>query len=107
MTIQEKYCETLEKRNKIENLEKQVCNEETKIPLMPSKAIIKPSTFNGNSSWQSPNAKAFHLAASLEGDAADILETLSEAQRDNFYSLLSALELNSGKFAQKNIAAYN
>ena len=43
----EKYSKTLEKINKkIQNLEKQVSYEEAKTPLMPSQAIIKPSTFD-------------------------------------------------------------
>ena len=63
-------------------------NEEAKIQLMPSKAIIKPSTFDGNTSCQvykkqfmmvsktnrwNPSAKAFHLATSLRGKADDIV----------------------------------
>ena len=88
------------------------------MPLMPSQAIIKPSTFDGISSWQlsnnqftmvseanrwSPTDEAFHIAASLRGDAASVLETLSEAQSRNFDSLSSALV----KSAQKNIVAYS
>ena len=107
--VPEKYNETLEKMNKkIESFEKQVSNEEAKMPLMPCQATIKSSTFKGKIPWQvyktqftmvvegngwSPSGKTFHLAASLRGNAADILETLSEAQRHNFYSLSSALEL--------------
>ena len=117
--VPENYNETLEKiTKKIENLEKQVSKEEAKMPLMPSQAIIKPLTFDGNSSWQvfktqfmmiseangwSPTAKAFHLAASLRGDAANVLETLSEAQRHTFDSLSNALV----KSAQKNKVAYS
>ena len=41
----------------------------------------------------SPSAKAFHLTSSLRGNATDLLETLSEAQRHNFHSLSSVLEL--------------
>ena len=37
----------------------------------------------------SPSAKAFHFYASLRGDAADILETLSEAKRHNLTWLLN------------------
>ena len=74
----------------------QVPKEEAKIPLLSSQAIIKLSTFDGKSSWQvyktqftmlskaygwSPNAKAFHVTASLRGDTDDTLEKLSEAQR--------------------------
>ena len=115
--VPEKYNETLEKIiKKIESLKKQASNEEAKIPLLPSQATIKPSTFDGSSSWQvyktqftmvaeanswSPSAKAFHLAASLRGDAANVLETLSEAQRHNFDSLSSALELRFGEKGTK------
>ncbi|GFT50429.1 gag-Pol polyprotein [Nephila pilipes] len=45
--------------------------------------------------WNS-RVKAFHLAASLRGDASDILETLSEEQRHDFQALSSALELRFG-----------
>ena len=48
-----------------------------------------------------PSVKAFHLAASLRGDAADILKTLSEAQRYNFDSLSSALEPRFGEKCRK------
>ena len=51
--VPEKYNETLEKINKkIENLEKQASSEKTKTPLLPSQATIKPSTFDGSSSWK-------------------------------------------------------
>ena len=46
-----RYYKTLEKLNtKIENLKKQMANEEGKMPLMPSKVIIKPSSFGKTSS---------------------------------------------------------
>ena len=44
-------------------------------------------------SGRSPSDKAFHLVALLRGDAADILEKLSEVQRHNLDSFLKALEL--------------
>ena len=100
--VPEKYCKALEKMNKkIENLVKQVSNEEAKMPFMPSQAIIKPSTFDGNTCWQVfkmqfmmvSEAKAFHFTASLRGDEANILKKLSRAQRQNCDSLSSALEL--------------
>ena len=49
----------------------------------------------------SPSSKAFHLAASVRGDAANVLEMLSEAQRHNFDSFLSALELQFGENCTK------
>ena len=119
--VPKKYSETLEKiTKKIKNLEKQLSSKEAKMPLfMLSQAITKPLIFDGNTSWQvyktqflmvaeanrwSPSAQAFHLAASLRGDTANVLETLSKAQIHNFHSLSSALELRFGKNAQKNIA---
>ena len=93
-------------------------NEEVKMSLMPSQAINKPSTFDGNTSgpvykmqftmvskangW-SHSAEAFHLAFSLRGGAADIFETFSGAQRHNFDSLLRALEL---RFSEKCTKEY-
>ena len=84
-------------------------NEETEVQFTPSQASIKLSIYDEKTSWQvvyntqftmvaeangwNPNAKAFHLAASLRGDTADILETLSEAQRHNFETFSIALEL--------------
>ena len=82
------------------------------MPLMPSKAIIKTSTFDGNLSWQvyktqftivseanlwSPRVKPFHFASALRGDAVDILETFSEAQRHTFDFLSRAHELWFGE----------
>ncbi|GFT80080.1 retroviral-like aspartic protease 1 [Nephila pilipes] len=43
-----------------------------------------------------PRAKAFHLAISLRGDVADILETLPEQQKSDFQALSGALELRFG-----------
>ncbi|KAF8793548.1 hypothetical protein HNY73_005013 [Argiope bruennichi] len=51
-----------------------------------------------------PQAKAFHFAASLRGDAADILETLTEEQRHDFQALSSALEL---RFREKCAKEYS
>ncbi|GFS51526.1 gag-Pol polyprotein [Nephila pilipes] len=45
--------------------------------------------------WNS-RVKTFHLAASLRGDAADILETLPEEQRHDFQALSGALEQRFG-----------
>ncbi|GFS39097.1 gag-Pol polyprotein [Nephila pilipes] len=50
--------------------------------------------------WNS-QVKAFHLAASLRGDAADILETLPEAQRHDFQALSGSLELRFGRKCTK------
>ena len=116
--VREKYNDTLEKiTKKIENLEKQVSREEAKISqLMPSQAITKPSIFDLNTFWQvyktqflmvvdanrwNPSAQAFHLAASLRGDEANFLQTLSEAQRHNFDSFSRALELRFGEKCTK------
>ncbi|KAF8786035.1 Retrovirus-related Pol polyprotein like [Argiope bruennichi] len=93
----------------IESLNKQISHEheESKVIFTPSLATIKPSTFDGKTSWQvyktqftivaeangwNPQAKVFHFATSLRGDAADILETLTEEQRQDFQALSSALE---------------
>ena len=55
------------------------------------------------SGWN-PSAKAFHLAAPLRGDAANILETFSEAQRHNFDFSSSALEM---RFGEKGTEKYS
>ncbi|KAF8770190.1 hypothetical protein HNY73_017752 [Argiope bruennichi] len=102
----------------IESLKKQISHEheESKVIFTPSLATIKLSTFDGKTSWQvyktqftmvaeangwNPQAKAFHLATSLRGDAADILETLTEEQRHDFQALSSALELRFGEKCTK------
>ncbi|GFT54450.1 gag-Pol polyprotein [Nephila pilipes] len=94
-----------EKMNAIENKE-QMSNghEEPKGAFMPSLAPIKLLTFDGKTSWQvyktqftmvleanglNPRTKAFLLAASLRGDAANILKTLPEEQRHDFQALLA------------------
>ncbi|KAF8781568.1 Retrovirus-related Pol polyprotein like [Argiope bruennichi] len=89
---------------------------ESKMIFTPSLATIKLSTFDGKTSWQvyktqftmvaeangwNPQAKALHLAASLRGDAADILKTLTEEQRHDFQALSSALELRFGEKCTK------
>ncbi|GFU26113.1 retrovirus-related Pol polyprotein from transposon 412 [Nephila pilipes] len=114
LKIEENIEEALKNVNKeIEGLKKQMSNghEEPKGTFMPSLAMIKLLTFDGKTSWQvnktpftmvaeangwnSP-VKAFHLAASLRGDMADILETLPEEQRHDFQALSGALELRFG-----------
>ncbi|KAF8791594.1 hypothetical protein HNY73_006436 [Argiope bruennichi] len=101
-----------------ECLEKEISHEhkESKVIFTPSLATIKLSTFDEKTSWQvyktqftmvaeangwNPQAKAFHLASSLRGDAADILETLTEEQRHDFHALSSALELRFGEKCTK------
>ena len=78
---------------------------------------IKPSTFDGKTSWgvyktqfdliASANgwddrAKAYHLAASLRGEAADILQAVPENRRADLTSLVSALEMRFGEHHLKD-----
>ncbi|GFT13233.1 retrovirus-related Pol polyprotein from transposon 412 [Trichonephila clavipes] len=81
--------------------------DEFKFQAPYSKPSIKPSTYDGKSSWQvyktqfsivadanqwDSQTKACQLAASLRADAADILQTLPETQRLDFDALVNALE---------------
>ncbi|GFS42776.1 gag-Pol polyprotein [Nephila pilipes] len=109
--VRENIEEALENMNKeIEGLKKQMPNghEEPKRVFMSSLAKIKLLSFDGKTSRQvyktqftmvaevngwNPRVQAFHMAASLRGEAADILETLPQEQRHDFQALSSALEL--------------
>ncbi|GFS72892.1 uncharacterized protein NPIL_505231 [Nephila pilipes] len=101
------------KKNIFEGLKKQTSkgHEESKGAFMPSLTTIKLLTFDRKTSWQvhktqfkmvaeangwNSRVKVFHLAASLRGDAADILETLPEKQRNDFQALSGGLELLFG-----------
>ncbi|GFU17872.1 retrovirus-related Pol polyprotein from transposon 412 [Nephila pilipes] len=114
LKIEENTEKALENVNKeIEGLKKHMSNghEEPKGAFMLSLATIKLLTFFGKTSrqvyktqftmaaeangWNS-RVKTFHLAASLRGDAADILETLPEEQRHDFQALSGALEQRFG-----------
>ncbi|KAF8784305.1 hypothetical protein HNY73_010001 [Argiope bruennichi] len=47
------------------------------------------------------SSQSVSLAASIRGDVADVLETLTERQRHDFQALLSALELRCGEKCTK------
>ncbi|GFU41958.1 retrovirus-related Pol polyprotein from transposon 412 [Nephila pilipes] len=97
------------KNKEIEGLKEQMSNEhvEPKGAFMYFLATIKILTFDGKTSCQvyktqfkivaeangwNSRIKAFHLAATLRGDAADILETLPKEQRHDLQALSGAPE---------------
>jgi len=82
------------------------------VPVLASRGSIKISTYDGKTSWSvfktqfgmvsTANGwtdidKAFHLAASLRGEAADILQTIPEERRTNIEALISALDMRFGE----------
>ncbi|GFW57643.1 gag-Pol polyprotein [Trichonephila clavipes] len=106
--------------SKLEKLKRKVMTgqgDEFKLQAPYSKPSIKPSTYDGKSSWQvyktqfsivadanqwDSQTKACQLAASLRADAADILQTLPETQRLDFDALVNALELRFGEKCVKD-----
>ncbi|GFV05950.1 retrovirus-related Pol polyprotein from transposon 412 [Trichonephila clavipes] len=106
--------------SKLEKLKQKVMTgqgDEFKFQAPYSKPSIKPSTYDGKSSWQvyktqfsivadanqwDSQTKACQLAASLRADAADILQTLPETQRLDFDALVNALELRFGEKCVKD-----
>ncbi|GFS65171.1 retrovirus-related Pol polyprotein from transposon 412 [Nephila pilipes] len=56
--------------------------------------------------WNS-RFKAFHLAASLRGDTANIFETFPEEQRHDFQALSGALELRFGGKCTKEYSPFS
>ncbi|GFU32294.1 gag-Pol polyprotein [Nephila pilipes] len=116
-SLEKKVLENIEKafenvNKEIKDMKKQISNghEEPNGLFMPSLVAIKLLTFDGKTSWQvyiyktqftmvleangwNPRTKAFHLAASLRGEAADIIKTFPEEQRHDFQALSGALEL--------------
>ncbi|GFT62178.1 uncharacterized protein TNCV_252001 [Trichonephila clavipes] len=83
------------------------------VPVTASTVSVKLSTYDGNTNWEvyktkfsiiseangrTEGVKACQLAASLSGEAAEILQTLPDTERLNFNSLYNALDL---RFSQK------
>ncbi|GFW95137.1 uncharacterized protein TNCV_1497761 [Trichonephila clavipes] len=83
------------------------------VPVPASPVSVKLSTYDGKTNWElyktqfsiiseangwTEGVKACQLAASLRGEAAEILQTLPETERLNLNSLYNALNL---RFSQK------
>ncbi|GFX05698.1 uncharacterized protein TNCV_3198151 [Trichonephila clavipes] len=82
------------------------------MPLNASTVSVKLSTYDGKTKWEvyktqfsissvanewTEGVKSCHLAASLRGEAAEILQTLSDTERLNLNSLYNALDLRFGQ----------
>ncbi|GFV49857.1 uncharacterized protein TNCV_1391391 [Trichonephila clavipes] len=82
------------------------------VPLTTSPVSLKLSTYDGKTNWEvyktqfsiisetngwTEGAKACQLAASLRGEAAEILQTLPDTERLNLNSLYNALDLRFGQ----------
>ncbi|GFY19210.1 uncharacterized protein TNCV_4225741 [Trichonephila clavipes] len=83
------------------------------VPVTASTVSVKLSTYDGKMNWEvyktqfsiiseangwTEGVKACQLAASLRGEAAEILQTLPDTERLNLNSLYNALDL---RFSQK------
>ncbi|GFW53871.1 uncharacterized protein TNCV_2446631 [Trichonephila clavipes] len=83
------------------------------VPVTASTVSVKLSTYDGKTNWEvyktqfsiiseanrwTEGVKACQLAASLRGEAAEILQTLPDTERLNLNSLYNALDL---RFSQK------
>ncbi|GFU49807.1 uncharacterized protein TNCV_2930721 [Trichonephila clavipes] len=108
---------------RVEDLEKRllVCANKNESNFLPSSPVlvtastvsVKLSTYDGKTNWEvyktqfsiiseangwTEGVKACQLAASLRGEAAEILQTLPDTERLNLNSLYNALDL---RFSQK------
>ncbi|GFV15907.1 uncharacterized protein TNCV_988901 [Trichonephila clavipes] len=83
------------------------------VPVTASTVSVKLSTYDGKTNWEvyktqfsiiseangwTERVKACQLAASLRGEAAELLQTLPDTERLNLNSLYNALDL---RFSQK------
>ncbi|GFX57867.1 hypothetical protein TNCV_3068341 [Trichonephila clavipes] len=112
-----------------DSLEKKIDNVEEKInkPVLASPVpvpaaspiSVKLSTYDGKTNWEvyktqfsiiseangwTEGVKACQLAASLRGEAAEILQTLPDTERLNWNSLYNALDLRFGQKYSKDYA---
>ncbi|GFY23820.1 uncharacterized protein TNCV_3536141 [Trichonephila clavipes] len=116
---QEELKDSLEK--KIDNVEEKINKPvlASPVPVPASPISVKLSTYDGKTNWEvyktqfciiseangwTGGAKACQLAASLRGEAAEILQTLPDVERLNLNSLYSALDLQFGKKYSKEYA---
>ncbi|GFU95015.1 uncharacterized protein TNCV_4137991 [Trichonephila clavipes] len=83
------------------------------VPLTASPVSVKLSTYDGKKNWEgvyktqfsiiskangwTEGVKAWQQAASLRGEAAEILQTLPDTKRLNLNSLYNALDLGSAR----------
>ncbi|GFW68337.1 uncharacterized protein TNCV_2263271 [Trichonephila clavipes] len=89
------------------------------LPLTSSTVSVKLSTYEGKTNWEvyktqfsiiseangwTEGVKACQLAASLRGEAAEILQTLPDTERLNLNSLYNALDLRFGQKYSKDYA---
>ncbi|GFT94567.1 uncharacterized protein TNCV_3266651 [Trichonephila clavipes] len=89
------------------------------VPLTASPVSVKLSTCDGKTNWEvyktqlsiiseangwTEGVKACQLAASLRGEAAEILQTLRDTERLNLNSLYNALDLRFGHKYSKDYA---
>ncbi|GFV45701.1 uncharacterized protein TNCV_1970021 [Trichonephila clavipes] len=87
------------------------------VPVPASSISVKLSTYDGKTKWEvyktqfciihegngwNEGVKACQLAASLKGEAAEVLQTLPDIERLNLNSLYNALDLRlSQKYSKK------
>ncbi|GFS49290.1 gag-Pol polyprotein [Trichonephila clavipes] len=89
------------------------------LPLTASPVSVKLSTYDGKTNWEvyktqfsiiseaigwTEGVKACQLAASLGGEAAEILQTLPDTKRLNLNFLYNVLELRFGQKYSKDYA---
>ncbi|GFW57759.1 uncharacterized protein TNCV_2926781 [Trichonephila clavipes] len=110
--------EKIEKK-RVEDLEKKLisCGNEdnerkfvpaSPVPVLTSPVSVKLSTCDGKTNWEvyktqfsiisdangwTERIRAYQLAASLRGEATEVLQTLPDIERLNFNSLYNALDL--------------
>ncbi|GFS97244.1 uncharacterized protein TNCV_715881 [Trichonephila clavipes] len=68
----------------------------TSVPVTAFTGPVKLSTYDGKTNWE--------LAASLRGEAAEVLQTLLDTERLNLNSLYNALDLRFGQKYSKDYA---
>ncbi|GFY02220.1 uncharacterized protein TNCV_5100791 [Trichonephila clavipes] len=89
------------------------------VPVPASPVSVKLSTYDGKTNWEvyktqfciiseangwNEGVKACQLAASLRGEASEVLQTLPDTERLNLNSLYNALDLRSAQKYSKDYA---
>ncbi|GFW77958.1 uncharacterized protein TNCV_2490021 [Trichonephila clavipes] len=110
---QEEAKKGLESVQKNQEETKKVPVSKSPVPVTASTVSVKLSTYERKTNWEvykaqfliiseangwTEGVKACQLAASLRGEAAEILQTLPDTERLNLNSLYNALDL---RFCQK------
>ncbi|GFW14981.1 uncharacterized protein TNCV_4659421 [Trichonephila clavipes] len=82
-----------------EDLEKKILagRNENKNMSVPVSAFLESACFSSGPNGWTEGVKACQLAASLRGEAAEILQTLPNTERLNLNSLYNALDLRFGQ----------